>query len=43
MDQLPVLRTGEVIVASEAARPPDRCRVFLPAEEHRPDCSNPNV
>lgn len=43
MDLLPVLRTGEAIVAGEAARLPVRCRVFLPAEEHRPDSSDPKV
>ena len=43
MDLLPVLRTGEAIVAGEAARLPVRCRVFLPAQEHRPDSSDPKV
>ena len=43
MDLLPVLRTGEAIVAGEAARLPVRCRVFLPKEEHRPDSNDPQV
>lgn len=43
MDLLPVLRTGEAIVAGEAARLPVRCRVFLPDEKNRPDSSDPNV
>jgi hypothetical protein len=43
MDLLPVLRTGEAIVAGEAARLPVRCRVFLPDEENRPDSGDPNV
>ncbi|PCH73279.1 MAG: ATPase [Rhodobacteraceae bacterium] len=43
MDLLPVLRTGEAIVAGEAARLPVRCRVFLPDEEHRPNSGDPKV
>lgn len=43
MDLLPVLRTGEAIVAGEAARLPVRCRVTLPAPEHRPKSSDPKV
>jgi len=43
MDLLPVLRTGEAIVAGEAARLPVRCRVFLPDEKNRPDSGDPNV
>lgn len=43
MDLLPVLRTGEAIIAGEAARLPVRCRVFLPSEEHRPQSSDPPV
>jgi len=43
MDLLPVLRTGEAIVAGESARLPVRTRVFLPDIEHRPDSGDPNV
>lgn len=43
VDLLPVLRTGEAIVAGEAARLPVRCRVTLPAPEHRPKSSDPQV
>lgn len=43
MDLLPVLRTGEAIVAGEAARLPVRCRVFLPAEGHLPKSRDPAV
>jgi DNA helicase HerA-like ATPase len=43
MDLLPVLRTGEAIIAGEAARLPVRCRVTSPSEEHRPRSSDPNV
>lgn len=43
MDLLPVLRTGEAIIAGEAARLPVRCRVTLPAEEHQPRSADPNV
>lgn len=43
MDLLPVLRTGEAIIAGEAARLPVRCRVTLPAEEHQPKSSDPKV
>jgi len=43
VDLLPVLRTGEAIVAGEAARLPVRCRVTLPAAEHRPKSSDPKV
>jgi DNA helicase HerA-like ATPase len=43
MDLLPVLRTGEAIVAGEAARLPVRCRVTLPASEHQPRSKDPEV
>lgn len=43
MDLLPVLRTGEAIIAGEAARLPVRCRVFLPSCDHRPQSSDPAV
>ena len=43
MDLLPVLRTGEAIIAGEAARLPVRCRVFLPAEDHLPRSRDPAV
>lgn len=43
MDLLPVLRTGEAIIAGEAARLPVRCRVTLPADEHRPRSMDPQV
>ncbi|SFU70072.1 hypothetical protein SAMN05216350_10422 [Polaromonas sp. YR568] len=43
MDLLPVLRTGEAIIAGEAARLPVRCRVTLPSKEHQPQSSDPDV
>lgn len=43
MDLLPVLRTGEAIIAGEAARLPVRCRVFLPQENYLPKSSDPAV
>lgn len=43
MDLLPVLRTGEAIVAGEAARLPMRCRITLPLKEQRPRSSDPKV
>jgi hypothetical protein len=43
VDLLPVLRTGEAIVAGEAARLPVRCRVTLPPLEQRPKSSDPKV
>lgn len=43
VDLLPVLRTGEAIVAGEAAKLPVRCRVTLPNSEHRPKSSDPKV
>lgn len=43
LDLLPVLRTGEAVVTGESARLPMRCRVDLPAEEHRPRSEDPAV
>jgi len=43
MDLLPVLRTGEAIIAGEAARLPVRCRVALPKESHQPRSADPRV
>jgi hypothetical protein len=43
VESLPVLRTGEAIIVGEAARLPIRCRVTLPAEENRPNSSDPDV
>jgi hypothetical protein len=43
MDLLPVLRTGEAIIAGEAARLPVRCRVTLPQESHQPRSADPKV
>ncbi|ABR91373.1 Uncharacterized conserved protein [Janthinobacterium sp. Marseille] len=43
MDLLPVLRTGEAIIAGEAARLPVRCRVSLPAASHQPRSADPKV
>jgi DNA helicase HerA-like ATPase len=43
MDLLPVLRTGEAIIAGEAARLPVRCRITLPAEAHLPRSADPEV
>lgn len=43
MDLLPVLRTGEAIIAGEAARLPVRCRITLPSESHRPHSADPAV
>lgn len=43
MDLLPVLRTGEAIIAGEAARLPVRCRVFLPPPQHLPQSRDPAV
>jgi hypothetical protein len=43
MDLLPVLRTGEAIIAGEAARLPVRCRITLPASDRRPKSSDPEV
>jgi len=43
VDSLPVLRTGEAIIAGEAARLPMRCRFKLPRETHFPDSRDPLV
>ncbi len=43
LDVLPILRTGEAIVTGEAAKLPMRCRVALPAKEHRPRSEDPIV
>ena len=43
LDVLPILRTGEAIVTGEAAKLPMRCRVTLPAREHRPQSEDPAV
>jgi uncharacterized protein len=43
MDLLPVLRTGEAIVAGEAARLPVRCRITLPSAQHQPRSADPEV
>ncbi len=43
LDVLPILRTGEAIVTGEAAKLPMRCRVTLPAKEHRPRSEDPPV
>ena len=43
LDVLPVLRTGEAVVLGEAAKLPMRCRITLPAKEHQPRSSDPNV
>jgi DNA helicase HerA-like ATPase len=43
MDSLPVLRTGEAIIAGEAAKLPIRCRVTLPPVGARPSSEDPLV
>jgi uncharacterized protein len=43
MDLLPVLRTGEAIVAGEAARLPVRCRITLPSAKYLPRSVDPDV
>lgn len=43
MDSLPVLRTGEAIIAGEAARLPIRCRIALPPAAARPSSEDPPV
>jgi hypothetical protein len=43
MDSLPVLRTGEAIIAGEAAKLPIRCRVTLPPADARPSSEDPMV
>jgi hypothetical protein len=42
-DSLPVLRTGEAIITGESARLPLRCRIALPAEDHRPSSEDADV
>ena len=37
------LLAGEIIVTGEAAKLPMRCRVTLPAKEHRPSSGDPEV
>jgi len=43
LDVLPILRTGEAVVLGEAAKLPMRCRINLPAKEHRPKSTDPEV
>ena len=43
LDVLPILRTGEAIITGEAAKLPMRCRVTLPAKDHRPRSEDPAV
>jgi len=43
VDSLPVLRTGEAVIAGEAARLPMRCRFKLPREGYFPDSKDPVV
>lgn len=43
VDSLPILRTGEAIIAGEAAKMPMRCRFKLPREERFPDSKDPLV
>jgi hypothetical protein len=43
VDSLPVLRTGEAVIAGEAARLPMRCRFKLPRDGHFPDSKDPVV
>lgn len=43
VDCLAILRTGEAIITGEAARLPIRCRIALPAENHRPNSEDPKV
>jgi hypothetical protein len=43
MDSLPVLRTGEAIIAGEAAKLPIRCRITLPPADARPSSEDPLV
>lgn len=43
IDSLPVLRTGEAIVAGESANLPMRCRFKLPAKDRYPDSIDPKV
>ena len=43
LDVLPILRTGEAIITGEAAKLPMRCRITLPARDHRPRSEDPAV
>ena len=43
LNVLPILRTGEAVITGEAAKLPMRCRVSLPAKEHRPRSEDPEV
>lgn len=43
VDSLPILRTGEAIVAGEAAKMPMRCRFTLPKPGFFPDSKDPQV
>lgn len=43
IDSLPVLRTGEAIVAGEGAKLPMRCRFKLPTKDRYPDSIDPKV
>jgi hypothetical protein len=43
VESLPILRIGEAVITGEAARLPIRCRITLPAEEHRPSSEDPPV
>ena len=42
-EMLPILRTGEAIIAGEAARLPIRCRITLPPDDERPNSEDPAV
>lgn len=43
VDSLPVLRTGEAIVAGESAKLPMRCKFKLPKQDRYPDSIDPQV
>jgi hypothetical protein len=43
IDSLPVLRTGEAIVAGESAKLPMRCRFKIPTKGRYPDSIDPMV
>lgn len=43
IDSLPVLRTGEAIVAGESAKLPMRCKFKLPTKDRYPDSIDPKV
>ena len=43
VDSLPVLRTGEAIVAGESAKLPMRCKFKLPTKDRYPDSIDPKV